>query len=605
MYKEYSIGKLQFLYAEGTIRKIKTKVGTELLRAVYPAVRDKNWGTVPFSMISETIEQNANQLLISCKVEFCQNEIVLEAGYEIVFNISGEIRYAFSAKAKSAFLKNRIGLNILLPIEGVMGQKFVSKNTDTTNSDIFPELISPHQPLKDICNLSWTDVFNNKISIKLEGDLFEMEDQRNWTDASYKIYSTPLELPFPVAVEAGEQINQKIVIKTQIPEDFNAIPLKHRENQKSFKFPVLSLGMPEKTEKHHPEEIDLIKLSGFKYFTAFFDLSQKDRQQQLVLRLNETRLLGAKCKLIFISGLNLNSEDTETLIKTLESYSTEIHSVEFHSKKNFISDKSQIAQIIQQTRKKLPKLKIGGGTYAYYAELNRAKKLTKDIDFLSFSICPQVHAFDNLTLIENLAGIRYVALDAQKKSNLPLHISAISLKQRMNFVATDKDKPKILPQKLPDNVDERQQSIFAALWTIGCVKNLAIAGVNFASFYQTKGQTGIFQSKYPEKGYGLFSEIPLQKYPVFYILKELLKYKKEKIEFPEHSENESIDSMIINYKEEKQCWLWNYSSYSQQITTKNKMQSFHKAEAFNFETGCWEKNKMCDSIKSYSLIKLI
>ena len=29
------------------------------------------------------------------------------------------------------------------------------------------------------------------------GDVFEMEDQRNWTDASFKTYCTPLRQPFP------------------------------------------------------------------------------------------------------------------------------------------------------------------------------------------------------------------------------------------------------------------------------------------------------------------------------------------------------------------------------------------------------------------------
>ena len=39
-----------------------------------------------------------------------------------------------------------------------------------------------------------------------------MEDQRNWTDASLKTYSTPLELPFPVKLAAGEQIRQRAVL---------------------------------------------------------------------------------------------------------------------------------------------------------------------------------------------------------------------------------------------------------------------------------------------------------------------------------------------------------------------------------------------------------
>ena len=35
------------------------------------------------------------------------------------------------------------------------------------------------------------------VECRMEGDTFEMEDQRNWTDASYKTYVRPLALPWP------------------------------------------------------------------------------------------------------------------------------------------------------------------------------------------------------------------------------------------------------------------------------------------------------------------------------------------------------------------------------------------------------------------------
>ena len=43
---------------------------------------------------------------------------------------------------------------------------------------------------------------------EFEGDLFEMEDQRNWTDASFKTYSTPISLGWPHRAQAGQEIRQ-------------------------------------------------------------------------------------------------------------------------------------------------------------------------------------------------------------------------------------------------------------------------------------------------------------------------------------------------------------------------------------------------------------
>ncbi len=47
------------------------------------------------------------------------------------------------------------------------------------------------------------------VTCRMEGDTFEMEDQRNWTDASYKTYVRPLALPWPYTLAAGERLSQR------------------------------------------------------------------------------------------------------------------------------------------------------------------------------------------------------------------------------------------------------------------------------------------------------------------------------------------------------------------------------------------------------------
>ena len=72
--------------------------------------------------------------------------------------------------------------------------------------------ISPHQPAMDIESLAWThDGVATRVAFA--GEVFEMEDQRNWTDASYKTYSTPLSRPFPVVIPEGGVIEQSIVFE--------------------------------------------------------------------------------------------------------------------------------------------------------------------------------------------------------------------------------------------------------------------------------------------------------------------------------------------------------------------------------------------------------
>jgi D-apionolactonase len=47
---------------------------------------------------------------------------------------------------------------------------------------------------------------------RVENDVFEMEDQRNWSDASYKTYVRPLELPWPSKLKAGKEIRQRVTL---------------------------------------------------------------------------------------------------------------------------------------------------------------------------------------------------------------------------------------------------------------------------------------------------------------------------------------------------------------------------------------------------------
>ena len=75
-----------------------------------------------------------------------------------------------------------------------------------------PELISPDQPAMAIRTLSHEAAPGLSVSCRLEGDIFEMEDQRNWTDASFKTYVRPVALPRPFKVAAGERIVQSVTI---------------------------------------------------------------------------------------------------------------------------------------------------------------------------------------------------------------------------------------------------------------------------------------------------------------------------------------------------------------------------------------------------------
>jgi hypothetical protein len=76
----------------------------------------------------------------------------------------------------------------------------------------FPERIEPAQPFFDIRAISHQVAPGVTATCRMEGDAFEMEDQRNWSDASYKTYVRPLALPWPYTLPAGESVRQTITL---------------------------------------------------------------------------------------------------------------------------------------------------------------------------------------------------------------------------------------------------------------------------------------------------------------------------------------------------------------------------------------------------------
>src|SRR5690606_9271247 len=72
-----------------------------------------------------------------------------------------------------------------------------------------PVDVAPYDPFKNIKSMTW-ESSGQRFTLGFEGDLFETEDQRNWGDASFKTFCTPLDKPFPMQLKKGDTVFQKI-----------------------------------------------------------------------------------------------------------------------------------------------------------------------------------------------------------------------------------------------------------------------------------------------------------------------------------------------------------------------------------------------------------
>src|SRR5699024_7418308 len=94
------------------------------------------------------------------------------------------LEIAVDAVVRSDSRTNRTGLVLLHPPRLAGEELQVAHPESGGDSLLFPVSISPHQPARDVSALTWSDG-PRLFRADFAGDVFEMEDQRNWSDASY------------------------------------------------------------------------------------------------------------------------------------------------------------------------------------------------------------------------------------------------------------------------------------------------------------------------------------------------------------------------------------------------------------------------------------
>ena len=107
-------GPLSLVWEEGDLRYIKLG-GVEVVRRIYVAIRDRNWGTAPNVMSNLVMTQGDDSFHISYDVDNRLNEIHFTWHGEITGAADGTIRCVMDGVAQTTFMKNRIGYCILHP----------------------------------------------------------------------------------------------------------------------------------------------------------------------------------------------------------------------------------------------------------------------------------------------------------------------------------------------------------------------------------------------------------------------------------------------------------------------------------------------------------
>ncbi len=505
-------GVLELDYVSGRIVNISVG-GRKVIDEVYFALRDYNWGTIPYRIDNLVIQEDADGFTASYTAVHDKDDVRFIWEGRIAGRGSS-VTFTFDGAAGSDFSRNRIGFCVLHPASCAGVACEVEHFEGPEEKGFFPEEIAPHQPFFDIKSITHYPSKSMAVKLVFEGDVFEMEDQRNWIDASFKTYCTPLSLPFPAPVKKGDRFSQTVTISVQTgSEQAVGAGIAHNETI------PLSAG-------------DVIKGNGFSLgscITGPLTPLQKQRVKALELShlrydyhfdgtsapvepiFEQARELGVKLVIAVFFTSDLISELRE-FTAVVEAYREDILSIAvFQQNVKVISEEKLSAVRSTLARYAIP---VGSGTDAFFTQINRERLPEGRMDFVTYSNNPQVHAFDNASIMATPEGqIANLMSCAMLYPNLPVWVSPVTFKMRWNPDATGNEIVK--KGQMPRTVEPRQMSLFAASWFLRSVAACVKGGASGVSYFELTGCRGIMEEADVDRDYR-FPAVPDMLYPLYY-----------------------------------------------------------------------------------------
>ena len=547
-------GPLSALWEGGDLRGVRLG-DVEILRRVYVSARDENWDTIPARLTNVSTDVRNDRFAITYDAENSSRNLELQWHAAITGEPDGTITLSMDGQAMRDFSYCRIGFCLLHPLAEYCGQAYTGISPEVLVSGNLPTWIAPQRyeagfylPLFPSVS-SFTVSLKNGIEVKFdfEGDLFEMEDQRNWTDGSFKTYCTPLSLGYPFQAHSGQSFKQKVTVTVQ------GCPAQGTLKSSTVRLhvgpslrrllPQIGLGVASHEEALSSHDAELLGRLRLDHLRADLHLAKEAVDRQLARAERECSLLNCGLELaLFVT------DDADRQLHRLASHLPLAVPVSrvlvFHD-----MEPTTAAKWVEIARGALlpsiPNVPICGGTNLNFAEINRLRPDISELDGVAYAINPQVHSFDERSLVENLEGQRDTVISARAFcGKQPIVISPITLKPRFNPDAIGPEPPP-LPGELPSAVDARQMSLFAAAWTVGSLKQLAEAGASSLTFYETTGWRGL---KETDRGCPLpsvFHSFPGMVFPVYHVFADVADLKDGEVISCDSSDPLKIQALAV------------------------------------------------------------
>ena len=530
--RELAAGPITAMFDNGALRYIRYR-GVEVLRGIAYLLRDKNWGTYAPLIENLKIKQGKTGFSISYDATCSDAKQSLKYQAKIEAKPDGRLMFSADGMPLSDFLTNRSGFVILHPLEGVVGNPVEVVHVDgKREKQSFPKIISPGQPIFEIRSLKHTVVPGVTATVVMEGNKFEMEDHRNWMDASYKTYVCSLLDPWPYTLKKGEAFTQSVKLTIEGKPAAKASSksggaISVTLGKPKGRVPSIGVGVPMAEAKHALEKAELIAAAKPGHLVMQIDGREKNQAEAAAAFRALRERTGILVTLeIVLPAKAPAEEEVHAIASALRAGDFKPDAVvitQMHDLKSFQPNTPRpwgptYEEMAAAARKAFPGVPLGGGMLSFFTELNRKRPPQGVFDFITHTACPIVHSADDLSVMETLESLPWIIASTRAMiGTSPYHIGPTSIPCRDNpygaKVAANPGNGRVC---LSD-MDPRQRGLFAAAWSLGLVAAAAKGKLNAISLGSVTGAQGLIycKSSYMQPG---FDGSDASVYPAYHIL---------------------------------------------------------------------------------------
>ncbi|MCZ4312980.1 hypothetical protein O4H66_06140 [Comamonadaceae bacterium G21597-S1] len=508
-------GPLSCRLEDGGLRAICWH-GEEVVRAIAYLFRDEDWGTVPAAIRHRTTAQPAAGFALAFDLAWTLPHGRLRAQARIDGHADGVLTFKVDATADAPLSTNRCGF-VVLHAAGVAGCALRVEHTDGTVEDTcFPQRISPSQVAFGIRRLTHVAPSGLEVDCRVQAELphdpqgrFEMEDQRNWSDASFKTYVASLLDPWPYTLPAGRTLAQQVTVTVRRgdarPPGGHAAAATDAPVQvgapTGVRMPPIGLGVPLDAADITDRERAAVLALRPAWLQAEIEVGEDlaaQRQLQAIVRL--ARACGAAVQLDVVCpphpGAQVLAANLAQHCRAVNFVPRAVRACPAVYLKSYQPDaqwpqSASLESYAHAFAQAFPGSRIGGGMLTYFTELNRKRQSAEHIAFIGHSTCPLVHAADDRSVMQTLESLPHIARSVRAIwPGQGYRLGPITLGMRRNpYGQSTVANPR--HERLAMATDDpRHHGAFAAAWLAGYATAVVAEDLELLTLNHSHGVQG-------------------------------------------------------------------------------------------------------------------